>query len=129
MCRIKHFVINNLILKLFSLLKYSRNQSCGIVYLFKTSSVNSSLPHGPLGIPVAYLSRLFWFQFCVFCQVTRSASAGSIFSPPSSPSATIYYAFLSLATSSLVQILPPYLCLNSAKAVSGVLAVTMVYYF
>ena len=39
------------LLRLFSLLKYSRNQPCGIFYLF----MNSSLPYGPLGIPVAYL--------------------------------------------------------------------------
>ena len=65
---------------LFSLLKYSRNQPCGILYLFKTPSVYSSLPCGPLGIPVAYLSN-YSGSFCVFCQVTHSASAGSIFLP------------------------------------------------
>ena len=61
--------------ELFSLQKYSRNQPCGILYLFKTPSVYSLLPCCP---PVAYLSN-YSGSFCVFCQVTRSALAGSIF--------------------------------------------------
>ena len=79
--------------------------------------MNSLLPCGPLGIPVAYLSKLLWFFF-VLCQVTRSASADSIFLPTLLPFGDVSPRLPHcLATSCQAKFCLPYL--NSAKAVIG----------
>ena len=80
----------------------------------------SSLPCGPLGIPVAYLIN-YSGSFCVFCQVTRSALVGSIFfflpltspkrctsnSNMAAPVDLDLAASVALLVTNLSQILPP----------------------